>query len=213
MFDTKKSDLSVFALTKKETVNTLEDIIFILNKIYSKKNNSYVINYIHRYIIPKEYIILKNEECENCFIIKMEKLGFHIVINTKDPYNIFLFDNKHIDLQIGDILKEFRDAISIVTSFVFCYHYNTNREMKYNDMIKFIRRFKYIPIRHEYFDSNEFVFSTDDNFKVRDESGYLFEDWDEGLYSGLRRRCSEGFRTGWYIVPLTEENVAFMSKY
>lgn len=75
--------------------------------------------------------------------------------------------------------------------------------MTRNEMIAFIKENHYIHITHPLFANDEYIYS-DANGIIRDECGYVFENWDSttNMWSGIngiRLRTGGRWETDWYI--------------
>lgn len=75
--------------------------------------------------------------------------------------------------------------------------------MTRNEMINFIKRYHNIPIAHDLFNEDEYIYSDIDGL-IWDEHGYLFEDWSSVTdrwsgANGIRMRTGDRWETGWHI--------------
>lgn len=73
--------------------------------------------------------------------------------------------------------------------------------MTRSEMIEFIKDNPYVHITHTLFDDHEYIYSDTDGI-IRDESGYVFEDWDSvtNMWSGrngIRMRIGGSWEDGW----------------
>ena len=75
--------------------------------------------------------------------------------------------------------------------------------MSRDEMIKFIKENPYVHITHFLFDEFEYIYSDTDGI-IRDEFGYIFEDWSSKTnmlhgHNGIRMRHDGDWEHGWSI--------------
>ena len=68
--------------------------------------------------------------------------------------------------------------------------------MSRDEMIKYMAENPSIKITHRLFDSNEFIYQNEDG-RIYDENGYLFEDWESEYHNGIRMRTGKSWEHGW----------------
>lgn len=65
-------------------------------------------------------------------------------------------------------------------------------------MIIFMEENPNVRITHNLFGTNEYIFQNEDG-KVYDENGYIFEDWYSDRCNGIRIRNEENWKDGWEV--------------
>ena len=65
-------------------------------------------------------------------------------------------------------------------------------------IINFMKENPNVKITHRLFDSDEYLYQENDG-KVYDEKGYLFEDWYSDDRNGMRMRTGGSWEDGWDV--------------
>lgn len=123
-----------------------------------------------------------------------------VLVIEEDTDNLVLIDTRMKEYSVSEFLYRIITYFDDINSLITDYKFFTKSYMYRDYMINFIKRFNYIPITHEYFDNDEYIYS--DKNIVKDENGYYFEDWGidgSNIHNGIRMRSGGNWETGWKI--------------
>lgn len=124
-----------------------------------------------------------------------------VLVIEEDTDNLVLIDTRMKKYSVSEFLDRIITYFNDINTLITDYNFFTKSYMDRDYMINFIKRFNYIPITHEYFDNDEYIFS--DRGIIKDENGCYFEDWGYNngadIHNGIRMRSEGNWNTGWKI--------------
>lgn len=195
------TEIDLFNISDIEKVKDIKDLFKDLNDY----PDGILCKYIHNEFLENEKVkfVFTFDEKDKKYIHVYDKIKAQVLVIYQDFNNRVLIDNRLKQYSVSELLKYITEYISDIYSLMIEYRlYGEGRlVMSRNNMIEFIKKYNYIPITHEYFDNDEYIFN--DQGIIKDENGYYFEDWGlhnrADIHNGIRMRTEGNWETGWKI--------------